>query len=50
MVLSTFYSNSLMIEIPNEFHPYVTNIEEVAVDGNFGIQGIVVSLGYSQNY
>ena len=33
---STFYSNSLMSEIPNEFNPYVTNIEDVDGDGNCG--------------
>nr|KAJ0190275.1 hypothetical protein LSAT_V11C800391270 [Lactuca sativa] len=47
---STFYSNSLMSEIPNEFHPYVTNIEDVEGDGNCGFRAIAVSLGYSQNY
>nr|KAJ0222731.1 hypothetical protein LSAT_V11C200083300 [Lactuca sativa] len=46
---STFYTNSLMSEIPNEFHPYVTNIEDVDGDGNCGFQAIVVSLGYSQD-
>ncbi|XP_023763262.1 uncharacterized protein LOC111911747 [Lactuca sativa] len=46
---STFYSNSLMSEIPNEFHPYVTNIEDVEGDGNCGFRAIAVSLGYSQN-
>nr|KAJ0190452.1 hypothetical protein LSAT_V11C800433090 [Lactuca sativa] len=47
---STFYSNSLMSEFPNEFHPYVTNIEDVEGDGNCGLQAIAVSLGYTQNY
>nr|KAJ0188968.1 hypothetical protein LSAT_V11C800399660 [Lactuca sativa] len=46
---STFYSNSLMSEIPNEFHPYITNIEEVEGDGNCGFRAIAVSLGFAQS-
>nr|KAJ0203877.1 hypothetical protein LSAT_V11C500259490 [Lactuca sativa] len=40
-----------MIEIPNEFHPYVTNIEDVEVDGSCGFQAITVflGLGYAQS-
>nr|KAJ0226449.1 hypothetical protein LSAT_V11C100031690 [Lactuca sativa] len=37
---STFYSNSLMSEIPNEVHPYVTNIEDVERDENCGFRTI----------
>nr|KAJ0205670.1 hypothetical protein LSAT_V11C500259470 [Lactuca sativa] len=32
------------------FHPYVTNIDNVEVHGSCGVQAIAVSLGYSQNY
>ncbi|KAL4581658.1 hypothetical protein LXL04_006184 [Taraxacum kok-saghyz] len=46
----TFYSNLLMNEIPNIFHPYVTNIENVEEDGNCGFRAVAVSLGYNQNY
>ena len=48
--LPTFYSNPLMNEISNTFHPYVTNIENVEGDGNCGFRAVAVSLGYNQNY
>ncbi|KAL4580333.1 hypothetical protein LXL04_016523 [Taraxacum kok-saghyz] len=46
----TFYSNLLMNEIPNIFHPYITNIENVEGDGNCEFRAVAVSLGYNQNY
>nr|KAJ0203962.1 hypothetical protein LSAT_V11C500242020 [Lactuca sativa] len=46
---STFYSNSLMSEIPNEFHPYVTNIEDVEGDGNCGFLAIADDINNVQH-
>ena len=39
---STFYSNSLMSEIPNEFHTRVTKIKDVEVDEKGGFRALVV--------
>nr|KAJ0189150.1 hypothetical protein LSAT_V11C800413340 [Lactuca sativa] len=39
----------LINEILNEFHPYVTNIQNVMGDGNCGFCAIVVCLGYSED-
>nr|KAJ0216481.1 hypothetical protein LSAT_V11C300138140 [Lactuca sativa] len=33
-----------------EFQPYVSNIQNVERDGHCGLQAIVVSLGYSDDY
>ncbi|XP_023739282.1 uncharacterized protein LOC111887345 [Lactuca sativa] len=47
---STFYSNSLMSEIPNEFHPYVTNIEDVEGDGNCGFRDDINNVQHSLSF
>lgn len=44
-----YNSDPLMNEIPYEFHPYVTNIQNVRGDGNCGFRAIVACLSYSED-
>ncbi|XP_052627760.1 uncharacterized protein LOC128125935 [Lactuca sativa] len=44
-----YNSDPLMNEIPYEFHPYVTNIQNVRGDGNYGFRAIAACLGYSED-
>nr|KAJ0206777.1 hypothetical protein LSAT_V11C500236860 [Lactuca sativa] len=44
-----YNSDPLMNEISYEFHPYVTNIQNVRGDGNCGFRAIAACLGYSED-
>ena len=39
-----------MNEIPCEFQPYVSHIQNVEGDGHYGCWAIVVALGFSEDY
>lgn len=41
--------SSLLKKIPSIFHPYITYIQNVKGDGNFGFLSAVVYLGYDEN-
>ncbi|KAJ9557025.1 hypothetical protein OSB04_011639 [Centaurea solstitialis] len=41
--------NALLKHIPEIFHPYISNTQDVRGDGNCGFRSIVVCVGYDEN-
>ena len=46
----SYFERALMNEIPCEFQPYVSHIQNVEGDGHYGFRAIVVALGFSEDY
>ncbi|MFQ6652918.1 hypothetical protein Gotur_024568, partial [Gossypium turneri] len=42
-------THPLMKEIPDMFHPYITHVQDVRGDGNYGFQAIFFCLGYGED-
>ncbi|PPE02210.1 hypothetical protein GOBAR_DD00737 [Gossypium barbadense] len=42
-------THPLMKEIPDMFHPYITHVQDVRGDGNYGFRAIFFCLGYGED-
>ncbi|MFQ6637285.1 hypothetical protein Gotur_012900 [Gossypium turneri] len=48
-MLESYDTHPLMKEIPDMFHPYIIDVQDVRGDGNCGFRAISVCLGYSED-
>nr|KAJ0227489.1 hypothetical protein LSAT_V11C100038930 [Lactuca sativa] len=46
----SYFEHALIDEIPSEFQPYVSQIQNIEVDGPCGFWAIVFALGFSEDY
>ena len=45
----SYFDHALMHEIPSEFQPYVSHIQNMDGDGHCGFRTVAVALGFSEN-